>query len=117
MKSDAIEAIGKYAGLAGFALGFVLLVFSKIIRARLELLIPRSKIFQFYVLVLVLAWSLGLAGMATWALVDTKKSNLAGGDSRDCSTTAGSTTVTGSGNITAVTAGCGTSTITGGGVK
>lgn len=115
MKPDLIEAIGKYAGLAGFALGLVLVIFSKVIRARLETVIPKSKIFQFYVLVLVLTWSLGLAGMATWALVDSRKSQTAKGGGPDCAATTGNTTVSGSGNVTAVTTGCATSTITGAG--
>jgi hypothetical protein len=105
MKPDIIEAIGKYAGLAGFALGLVLLVFSRVIRARLETVIPKSKIFQFYALVLVLTWSLGLAGMATWALVGAGP-NVTKDGGADCTTTTGDTAVTGSGNTTIVGGGC-----------
>ena len=108
MRSDVIEAVGKYAGLAGFAVGLVLIVFSRIVRLRLETVFSRAKAFQFYMVLVVLTWSLGIAGIGAWAFVN---HNPAGQAGADCSTQAGNVTVSGSGNVTQTVSGCSNATI------
>jgi hypothetical protein len=109
MRPDVVEAVGKYAGLAGFAVGLVLIVFSRIVRLRLETVFSRAKAFQFYLVLLVLTWSLGVVGIGAWAFVNHNPGGLPG--QANCSTQSGNVTVSGSGNVTQTVGGCADATI------
>ena len=78
MEHTILETVGKIAGLGGLALGVFLLLFRDVIRKNIFPNLTRSQAFRLLMLVLVLVWSVALAGIAAWVYVTVSNSGSSG---------------------------------------
>jgi nitrate reductase gamma subunit len=78
MEHTILETVGKIAGLGGLALGVFLLLFRDVIRKKIFPNLTRSQAFRLLMLVLVLVWSVALAGIAAWVYVTVSNSGPSG---------------------------------------
>lgn len=63
---QTIETMGKIAGIGGLALGVFLLLFRDVIRKNIFAGLTREQSFRIIRLILILVWSITLAGIAAW---------------------------------------------------
>ena len=68
MSADAIASLGKVAGVAGIALGVLLLVFRDVLRRTVFAALNPQNSYRLLRLIIVLTWSVAIAGMVIWWL-------------------------------------------------
>src|SRR5437016_2023479 len=69
MDAKLFEVLGKYAGLAGFGIGLVLLIFREVLKKNIY---PRLNTVQAYALIkqlMYLTFIIGALGIVAWAVV------------------------------------------------
>ncbi len=65
---EVIEIMGKIAGIGGLALGTFLLLFRDVIRRSIFANLNRDQSYKLIRLILILVWSIALAGIAAWLM-------------------------------------------------
>jgi hypothetical protein len=73
MHDDILERLGRIAGVAGIALGVTLLVFRDVLKKRIFPKLTRAQATHLLRLVIVLTWSIALAGLAAWIWVQSER--------------------------------------------
>lgn len=63
---EILEIMGKVAGIGGLALGTLLLLFRDVIRKNIFSNLTRDQSYRLIRLILILVWSIALAGIAAW---------------------------------------------------
>jgi len=69
MHDNILELLGRIAGVAGIALGVTLFVFRDVLKKRIFPKLTRAQATHLLRLVIVLTWSIALAGLAAWIWV------------------------------------------------
>ncbi len=72
MELQALETLGKVAGIGGIAVGVMLLVFRDALRKSILSKMTRQQSFRIVTMSMVLVWSVALAGIAAWAWTETR---------------------------------------------
>ena len=75
MELQILETTGKVAGIGGLALGVIVILFREAIRKVVMPKLTRAQGFRIIVLILVLTWSAGLAGIGAWAWAAREKAS------------------------------------------
>lgn len=70
MTFDILRTVGQVAGLGGLALGILLLLYRDVIRLKVFRRLSADQSFRVIVLLLVLVWSVALAGLGGWAWLE-----------------------------------------------
>jgi hypothetical protein len=73
MNADLIEAVGKYAGLAGFSLGLILLVFRTLLKSNIFPTLNNEQGYSLMRLLIVCTFSAGIIGVAAWTLTQPRE--------------------------------------------
>lgn len=63
---ETLELMGKVAGIGGLALGTLLILFRDVIRKNIFSNLTRDQSYRLIRLILVLVWSVAIAGIAAW---------------------------------------------------
>jgi hypothetical protein len=66
MESDVFRSIGSSAGLAGLAIGMIVILFKEVIRKRIFPQLPKREAYQLLRTILFLAWSVAIVGIGSW---------------------------------------------------
>lgn len=66
MNFDTVVSFGQIAGIGGLGLGVFLLIFREVVRKNIFARLDRENSYRAIRLVLILTWSLALAGLAVW---------------------------------------------------
>ena len=66
MDSDVFRSIGSSAGLAGLAIGMIVILFKEVIRKRIFPQLPKREAYQLLRTILLLAWSIAIVGIGSW---------------------------------------------------
>jgi hypothetical protein len=66
-----LTSLGQIAGLGGIALGTVMLLYRDVLRRRLLTRLSANHSFQILMLIIVLAWGIGVVGIAGWLAAPT----------------------------------------------
>lgn len=69
MEPELFNTLGKIAGIAGIALGVLLLIFREIIRKSIFPTLKKDDAYRLLRLITISVWTVGLAGIAAWALI------------------------------------------------
>jgi hypothetical protein len=64
--SDVFRSIGSSAGLAGLAIGMIVILFKEVIRKRIFPQLPKREAYQLLRTILFLAWSVAIVGIGSW---------------------------------------------------
>jgi hypothetical protein len=75
MDSSLIQTLAKIAGIGGIALGVFLLLFREIIRKTIFPTFTKGQGYKIIRLMLVLIWSVAIAGILAWLYVNSKESS------------------------------------------
>lgn len=71
MTPEILKTVGQVAGIGGLALGIFLLLYRDVIRLKIFPRLTPGQAFRVVVLLLVLVWSVAIAGLGVWAWVTT----------------------------------------------
>lgn len=74
MDAQILRIVGQVAGIGGLALGVLLLVFREVIRLKVFPQLARAHAYKIIRLILLLVWSVALAGIGAWVWVETSRS-------------------------------------------
>jgi hypothetical protein len=66
MSTDVFRSIGSTAGLAGLAIGMIVILFKEVIRKRIFPQLPTKQAYQLLRTILFLAWSIAIVGIGSW---------------------------------------------------
>jgi hypothetical protein len=66
MSADVFRSIGSTAGLAGLAIGMIVILFKEVIRKRIFPQLPKKEAYQLLRTILFLAWSIAIVGIGSW---------------------------------------------------
>lgn len=69
MPMEILKVVGQVAGLAGIALGVLLLIFRDVLRKIIAPQLTKEQAYGLLRLIIVLTWTVALAGMGVWAWV------------------------------------------------
>jgi hypothetical protein len=69
------QVVGQVAGIGGIALGVFLLLFREIIRIKIFPQLTKAHAYSTIRLILLLVWSVALAGIGAWLWVETSRSH------------------------------------------
>ncbi len=73
MSLELFRIAGQIAGIGGLAIGTFLILFREIIRKKIFPNLARTQAYKLLRLMVILIWSLGLAGIASWVFVNAKQ--------------------------------------------
>ncbi|MGO9263233.1 MAG: hypothetical protein ACLQU1_44180 [Bryobacteraceae bacterium] len=68
MDSTILKTVGEIAGIGGLSLGVVFLLFREVIRKKIFPQLTRPQAYKLLVLIIVLAFAIGIAGLGAWVL-------------------------------------------------
>ena len=68
MDAETLKILGQAGGLGGIAVGVLLLVFREIVRKSIFPMLKKEDAFRIMRLIIVLTWSVALAGIAAWVV-------------------------------------------------
>lgn len=71
MDAEILKTVGQIAGLGGLALGVFLLLFREVIRKAIFPTLKKDHAYQLLRLIAILVSGVALAGIGTWAWVET----------------------------------------------
>jgi hypothetical protein len=83
MTPEILKIVGQVAGVAGVALGVFLILFRDVIRKSIFPRLTKEQGFRLLTLVLVLVWSVALAGIAAWLWVSLSQKDSSGSSKID----------------------------------
>jgi len=66
MGSDVFRSIGSSAGLAGLAIGMIVVLFKEVIRKNIFPQLPKQDAYRLLRTILFLAWSVAIVGIGSW---------------------------------------------------
>jgi hypothetical protein len=69
METSILKIAGQVAGLAGLAIGLVIIIFREVIRKNIFPKLPVAEAYKVLRMVLILAWSTAIVGIGAWVLV------------------------------------------------
>jgi flagellar basal body-associated protein FliL len=72
MTHEILKVVGQVAGLAGVALGVLLIVFREFLRKTIFANLTREQSFRLLKLLLLLTWSIAIVGIVAWVWVSTR---------------------------------------------
>ncbi len=75
MNLDALSELGKIAGIAGIAIGALVLIFNSVIRKKIFPNLTRDQGYKVIRMVVLFAGVLALIGIAAWVFLDIKKND------------------------------------------
>jgi hypothetical protein len=67
MSNEVLEVVGRYAGLAGFSLGLILLIFRAVLKHNIFPTLNNQQAYSLLRLLIILTFSAGIFGVAAWA--------------------------------------------------
>jgi hypothetical protein len=73
MSADLLKSLGQIAGIAGIAVGVLLVVFRDIIRKEIFPRLTKAQGFKVLTLIIITVWSVALVGVGAWVLVELKQ--------------------------------------------
>ena len=73
MSADLLKSLGQIAGIAGIAVGVLLVVFRDIIRKEIFPRLTKAQSFKVLTLIIITVWSVALVGVGAWVLVELKQ--------------------------------------------
>jgi FOG: HEAT repeat len=68
---EILKVVGQVAGIGGIAIGALILLFRDIIRKNIFPSLVKQQAYKLLVLIVVLVWSVAIAGIVAWVLVNT----------------------------------------------
>jgi len=78
MDTEILKIVGQVAGIGGLALGVCLLLFRDVIRKNIFPNLNRQQGYRLLLLIVVLTWTIALAGLGAWVYVRTLEKNQVG---------------------------------------
>ena len=66
---NIFRIVGATSGLAGLAVGMIVILFKEVIRKRIFPMLPKREAYGLLRLVLVLSWSIAVVGIGAWTYV------------------------------------------------
>jgi hypothetical protein len=79
--TQVLKIVGQVAGIGGIALGVLLLLFREVIRLKVFPQLAKTHAYKIIRLILLLVWSIALAGIGAWVWVETQRDRPAQGAS------------------------------------
>ena len=76
MGSDILKTVGQIAGIGGLAIGVFLLLFRDVIRKNIFTGLTKEQSYRLLRTIIILIWSIALAGIIAWVYVETTKNKL-----------------------------------------
>lgn len=73
--AEILEVAAKYGGLAGLALGVLLLIFRPIIAKTALSNLPRAKAYRIVLTLIICTWSIAVLGIVSWLLIELRKTD------------------------------------------
>lgn len=77
MDIELLKTVGQFGGIAGIALGVILLFFHNLISQPLLKKLPATKVSHLLTLASVLVWSAGIVGLGVYAWIENNEPNTA----------------------------------------
>ncbi|MGH6838186.1 MAG: hypothetical protein ACREDT_05190 [Methylocella sp.] len=66
MDTNVPASLGQIAGVAGIVSGIVMIIYRDVIQKRLLARLSQSQSFQVLIILVVLAWGMGIVGISAW---------------------------------------------------
>lgn len=76
MDTEVLKIVGQVAGIGGLALGVFLLLFRDVIRKNIFPNLNKEQGYRLLMLIIILVWTIALAGIGGWAYVKTLESRI-----------------------------------------
>jgi len=74
MNLEALSELGKVAGIAGIAVGALVLIFSSVIQKKIFPNLDKDQAYKIIRMIVSFAWILALVGVGAWVYLDVVKS-------------------------------------------
>lgn len=75
MDAQLLKTVGSIAGVAGIALGIILLIYTEIVRRPSISKLSQKRSFELLRLIVIASWSIGVLGLGVWYWAQQPASN------------------------------------------
>ncbi|MGC2237977.1 MAG: hypothetical protein WA584_17590 [Pyrinomonadaceae bacterium] len=75
MEAEILKTVGQVAGIGGLAIGAFIIVFREVIRKNIFPNLVKEQAYKLLRLIIILAWTVAIFGIGTWAYIETSKNN------------------------------------------